>query len=324
MGERLIAVTGIGAIGRGIVACCLARGFRTTALVTEADSADEITSWLRSALTRTVREGALPISALENWESRFETTCELGELRDASFVIESIPENLDLKRTHFQALERAVADDTVLTTNTSAFPIGDIQSACRRPERVVGMHWSAYGHVTRFLEITPGPQTDQRSLDRTTELAEQLGKEPAVLKKDIPGFICNRLGYAMYREAIHLLEQGVADAATIDRSVRNSFGLWASFCGPLRWIDISGGAAFYARSMAGVLPSLSDSSKLAPTLKDMIERDAKGVKDSVGFYQYMAGDAAKWAEGFEASIVNTWRFQEGHVPRDADPNTADS
>jgi 3-hydroxybutyryl-CoA dehydrogenase len=150
------------------------------------------------------------------------------------------------------------------------------------------------------------------------KLAQQLGKEPALLKKDIPGFICNRLGYAMYREAIHLLEQGVADAATIDRSVRNSFGLWASFCGPFRWIDISGGAAFYARSMAGVLPSLADSHQLTATLTKMIELNAKGVKDSVGFYEYAAGDAAKWAEGFEASVVNTWRFQERHVPRDAE------
>jgi len=93
-------------------------------------------------------------------------------------------------------------------------------------------------------------------------LARRLGKEPSVLQKEIPGFIVNRIGYAMYREALSLLEAGVADAETIDRSVRNALGLWATVCGPFRWIDLTGGPELYAKAMQHVLPTLNNSAAL--------------------------------------------------------------
>ena len=94
------------------------------------------------------------------------------------------------------------------------------------------MHWSSHGHITRFMELTPGEQTSSQTMAMAAAMAARLGKEPAILKKDIPGFLCNRIAYAMYREAVYLLESGVADAASIERSFRNSVGLWAAMCGP--------------------------------------------------------------------------------------------
>ena len=104
-------------------------------------------------------------------------------------------------------------------------------------------------------------------LQRAADLARRIGKQPSLVQKDVPGFIVNRLGYAMYREAVHLLELGVADVATIDESFRNACGLWAAICGPLRWMDITGGPARYARAMEAVLPTLCNSPELPETLR---------------------------------------------------------
>ena len=156
------------------------------------------------------------------------------------------------------------------------------------------MHWAEPAYATRFLELIASEQTSAKVLQAALDLARRNGKDPSVLKKDLPGFIVNRLGYAMYREALSLLEEGIADAETIDRSFRNACGLWASLCGPFRWIDITGGPASYARAMSGVLPGLNNSSEVPPTLAKMRDEDYRGTLDGRGFYSYQPGDAQRW------------------------------
>jgi 3-hydroxybutyryl-CoA dehydrogenase len=117
-----------------------------------------------------------------------------------------------------------------------------------------------------------------------------------VCRQDIPGFIVNRIGYAMYREALHLVEQGVADFETIDRSVRNTLGLWAACCGPFRWIDLSGGPALYARSMERVIPTLCNDTALPAALTALADQDARGIVNGHGFYEYTPADAHTWEE----------------------------
>lgn len=107
-----------------------------------------------------------------------------------------------------------------------------------------------------------------------------------MVQKDVPAFVVNRLGYAMYREAVHLLETGVADIETIDQAFRNGCGLWASICGPFRWIDITGGPGLYARAMKGVLPTLNNSPELPQTLQN----------PPASFYSYGPGEVERWHE----------------------------
>ena len=132
------------------------------------------------------------------------------------------------------------------------------------------MHWAEPAHATRFLELIRGEATSDETVRRTEELARRLGKDPTVCRQDIPGFIVNRIGYAMYREALHLVELGVADIETIDRSVRNTLGLWAASCGPFRWIDLTGGPALYARSMERVIPTLRNDAALPALLAALV------------------------------------------------------
>jgi 3-hydroxybutyryl-CoA dehydrogenase len=145
-------------------------------------------------------------------------------------------------------------------------------------------------------------------------LARRIGKEPSLVRKDVPAFIVNRLGYALYREALYLLEQGVADVETIDRSCRNALGLWATICGPLRWMDISGGPALYGRAIEGVLPSLSNATELTERMKELVSADARGVANGRGFYEYTEEEARQWEELYLRHAWRVRRIQDEHFP----------
>ncbi len=144
-----------------------------------------------------------------------------------------------------------------------------------------------------------------------------MGKEPSLVQKDVPAFIVNRLGYAMYREAMHLLEAGVADVETIDRSCRNALGLWATLCGPFRWMDLTGGPALYARAMGGVLATLSSATELPALLDGLAKDGACGIANGRGFYQYTEEDARRWEDLLLEHAWTVRALQNKYFPLDA-------
>ena len=294
MNERPIAVVGLGFLGRGIVACLVGHGFKVIGF----DRADERLACAEVAIDDAIHElvahGASDPSLQSTWRERYRGTTSLAELAEASFVIESVVEDVAIKSTLFDQLEQVIADDVPVASNTSAIPISLLQASRRRPERFLGMHWAEPAHATRFLELIRGEQTGDAAFERAVELAQRCGKEPSFVNRDVPGFIANRLGYAMFREALHLLESGVADAETIDRSFRNSVGLWASLCGPFRWIDLTGGPALYAKAMGPVLPDLDRGESVPSSLEELAADDAQGVLNGRGFYTYTPDEAREW------------------------------
>ena len=168
----------------------------------------------------------------------------LDALNTCDFVIESIVEDIDHKAALFDELESLLPPETVIGTNTSALPITLIQQGRTHPGRFVGMHWGEPCHISRFQELVRGEQTTDVTFTLAKELSIACGKEPSLVQKDVRGFIANRLMYAMLREALHLLESGVADVETIDRSFRNDMGFWATIAGPFRWMDLTGIPAY--------------------------------------------------------------------------------
>jgi 3-hydroxybutyryl-CoA dehydrogenase len=294
MNERPIVVVGLGFLGRGIVACLVSHGFR----VIGYDRADERLARADVAIDDAIQElvahEASEPSLRSAWREHYRGTTSLAHLAEASFVIESVVEDAAIKAALFDRLEQVIADDVPVASNTSAIPISLLQETRRRPERFLGMHWAEPAHATRFLELIRGEQTGDAAFERAVELARHCGKEPSFVNRDVPGFIANRLGYAMFREALHLLESGVADAETIDRSFRNSVGLWASLCGPFRWIDLTGGPALYAKAMGPVLPDLDRGESVPPPLQTLAADDAQGVLNGRGFYSYTPDQAGEW------------------------------
>jgi 3-hydroxybutyryl-CoA dehydrogenase len=255
-------------------------------------------------------------ASLADWPQRLAHAQTPADFRDCELIIESITEDLAAKRTLFELLEEYVSAEVPIASNTSSLPITLLQAGRKHPERFAGMHWASPAYATRFLEIIQGAQTNGATIDIIARIAVELGKEPAVVKKDVPGFIANRLAYAMYREALHLLETGVADVETIDRVSCNSLGLWTALCGPFRWMDISGGPALYGKAMESIIPALSNESQVPGTMQCMRDNDDRGTINGHGFYTYAPDGAAQWQT---ALYEHAWKI-EGL--RNRDPTTA--
>ena len=297
---RCVGVVGLGLLGRGITACLLAAGLDVVVYDRDQAMQEEILSYMQSVMEEIAEHRPASSVHCDNWRERFHWASGLDEFEGCDVIIESVSEVLVVKRELLLQMEEIVGAEVPLASNTSALPITELQRGLAHPERVLGMHWAEPAFATRFLELIGGEQTSSLVLKDLDGFARSLGKEPSVVT-DLPGFIVNRLGYAMYREAMHLLETGVADAATIDRSYRNAAGLWASFCGPFRWIDITGGAALYARAMQRVMPDLAVGQEVPAALRAQAERDgaatAAGSNHAVtGFYGETEAQKQIWLE----------------------------
>jgi 3-hydroxybutyryl-CoA dehydrogenase len=300
MTVRRVGVVGLGLLGRGISASLLAGGLDVIVYDRDQTIQEELLSYMQSVMEEIAEHRPASSAYCAGWRQRFRWAIGLEELKQCDLVIESVSEALAVKRELLLQLEEIVGAEIPLASNTSALPITELQRGLAYPGRVVGMHWAEPAFATRFLELIGGEQTSPVVLEGLDAFARSLGKEPCIVG-DLPGFIVNRLGYAMYREAMHLLATGVADAATIDRAHRNAGGLWASFCGPFRWIDITGGPALYARAMERVMPELACASRVPAALQEQAERDrqsiaADGNHAATGFYGETQEQKQKWLD----------------------------
>lgn len=314
MNSESVGIVGLGFLGRGIAACFLAHGFRVVGYDTGQQALQQASSYIAKAIDELIEHASFLPSLKDEWTPRFTAAEELSQFAECTFVVESVFEDLHVKQAVFDELEQVVSQSTPIASNTSAIPISVLQNGRRFPSRFLGMHWSEPAYATRFLELIKGEQTSDEVLERAAELARQTNKEPSIVQQDVPAFIANRLAYAMYREAVHLLESGVGDVETIDRAFRNSCGLWATLCGPFRWIDITGGPALYAKAMQRVLPTLNSSGDLPKTLQDMLAGKNRGVIDGKGFYSYGPGDAGRWEAIYHAHAWDVWRLQQKRDP----------
>ena len=314
MDSECIGVVGLGFLGRGIATCLLAHGFRVVGYTLGEHAYEQARDYVAKGIDELIAHATFPSSLRDEWPDRFQEAQGFADFAQCGFVIESVFEDLAVKQGVFDELEAVLGDSIPIGSNTSAIPISLLQKGRRFPTRFLGMHWAEPAYATRFLELIKGDQTSDAVLQIADALGRRTGKEPSMVQEDVPGFIANRLGYAMYREALHLLESGVGDAETIDRAFRNACGLWATLCGPFRWIDITGGPALYAKAMERVLPTLNASGELPETLKTMLAENQRGVIDGKGFYAYEPGDASRWETLLHQHAWEVWRLQQRYHP----------
>jgi 3-hydroxybutyryl-CoA dehydrogenase len=286
----------MGLMGTSIAACLLAAGHRLSCV--ESDPAK-----LKSAPKRLLRVlqnaaekklfSASPSSLME----LATISGEVSSLAQAQVVIESTVEDLAVKREVIRAIEAVVSSDTLIGSNTSAIPVSDLQSGAKHPERILGLHWAEPANITRFMEIICGRVTSARNAKRAVRFACSWGKEPSVLRKEIRGFITNRIMYAMLREAFYLVDSGYASVADVDRSLRNDLGYWITFAGPFRFMDLTGIPA-YAAVMKDLLPDLNCSTEVPSLMQKVVQSGARGVSNAKGFYRYTPSQAKRWEELF--------------------------
>ena len=270
MAER-VAVIGAGTMGAGIAGVFAACGYRVAVYSRREETL--------AAARKMVEEIAGPDTAVA-YSSALDAC-----LDGADIVSENVAEDAELKRTLFAEMERAVSRDCLLTTNTSSVPIGAIGRDLRYPERLIGVHWFNPPAVMPLVELVRGPLTSDETVTRARALCADIGKETIEVTQDIPGFVVNRLQYALLREALYLVEAGVASIADVDRAVETTLAPRWSSAGPLRLMDLAG-LDTVEKVSAVLMPALSRSEAVPPLVQKLAAEGAFGAKRGRGFYEW--------------------------------------
>lgn len=215
--------------------------------------------------------------------SRLTPTTELAPAADADLVIEAIPEREELKRELFSRLDGICGPDVLFASNTSAIPISNLAAATTRADRFVGLHFFSPVPLMRLVEVIRGVETSDATVAAVMAFVEALEKDPVLVKRDVAGFLMNRIGLAAFVEAISLLESGVGDAEAIDRGMRLGFG-WKM--GPLETCDMTG-LDVMLHAAEAIYADTGDPKYMPPTtLKRLVAAGHLGRKTGRGFYDY--------------------------------------
>lgn len=282
-----VAVVGAGTMGAGIAGVFASRGHR----VSLYSRSEATLAAARSTIeTMTGRDGAVD----------YTTSLEVC-IADADIVSENVAELLELKQSLFDIIERGARPDCLLTTNTSSVPIGAIGARMRDARRLVGLHWFNPPAIMPLVEIVRGPDTSDETLARTRALCTALGKEAIDVAQDIPGFVVNRLQYALLREALHLVELGAASVADVDRAVETTLAPRWSAAGPLRLMDLAG-LDTVEKVSAVIMPALSRSETIPPLVARLNAEGALGAKTGRGFYDWTAEEIATARHERDATV----------------------
>ena len=281
-----VAVIGAGTMGNGIALWFAKAGLQVRMRDVSPGILDRARQAQEGTLKAMAAAGAIREADVAAILGRIHPTTQIADaVGDADFVLEAAPEILDLKRAVFVEVEAAAPPGVPLASNTSGISIGEIAAGVKDPARVVGMHWWNPPHVVRVIEIIRGPGTGEAAFRAAMDLTAQVGKKVVVCQKDVPGFLGNRILYALLREAMYCYEQGIGTAEDIDTMVREAFALKLAFMGPMALLDLAGVDIYHnvARYLNG---GLCDAKEVAPIAADMVTRGALGLKTGKGFYDY--------------------------------------
>lgn len=234
---------------------------------------------------------------------RITLTEDLQEaVKDADFIVECIPENMELKQELFKRLEPICKETTIFATNTSVMSITEISEKVKDKSRLVGTHFWNPPYLIPLVEVIKSDYTSDEVMDKTMELLKKVDKHPIRVNKDVPGFVANRLQHALWREAISIVEHGIADAATVDEAVKYSFGLRLPVLGPMENSDMVG--TDLTLSIHGyILKHLENSTEPSPLLKEKVEAGELGFKSGRGFQEWSAEQAKKSNEGLRDYLI---------------------
>jgi 3-hydroxybutyryl-CoA dehydrogenase len=208
------------------------------------------------------------------------------------FVTEAAPERLELKRAIFGELMRLTGPDVVLASNTSVIPIGSISEGLPAPERVVGTHWWNPPHLVELVEVIQADRTDPAVVERTLAVLRGVGRRPVHVRRDVPGFVGNRLQHALWREAIALVADGVCDAETVDFVVRAGFGRRLAVMGPLETADYVG-LDLTLDIHEQILFDLDRTPGPSPLLRELVAEGRLGMKTGEGFRRWSPDSAGR-------------------------------
>ena len=288
---KKVAIIGAGAMGSGIALIFASRGFDVGLMDTSREMLTKAVNLVQSNLSLLAGNGIGEKEDIGPAVNRIETVQEIKDaVKDAQFVIESVPENLELKQNVFAELDSICPPKTILATNTSVMSITEIAQKARLQERIIGTHFWNPPFLLPLVEVVKAQNTSDEVMEATVSFLIAVGKHPVRVQKDVPGFVANRLQHALWREAVSIVERGIADAATVDECIRFSFGLRLPVLGPMENIDMVG-ADLTLAIHDYILRHLESSPDPSPLLKQKVAEGELGFKTGRGFREWPAQEA---------------------------------
>lgn len=300
---RNITVFGPGMMGSGIAqvfAGC--EDLKVTIFIREKVEY-ECMDKIKGNLEALKEKGIIRQAEIDNLLGRITLTEDMeAAAKDADFVIECIPENMQLKQNLFARLESICRQDTIFATNTSVMSITEISEKCKDKSRIVGCHFWNPPYLIPLVEVVKSDYTTEEVMDKTIELLKKANKHPIRVSKDVPGFVANRLQHALWREAISIVENGIADAATVDEAIKFGFGLRLPILGPMENADMVG-TDLTLSIHSYILKHLENSTEPSPLLKEKVEGGNLGFKSGKGFQEWSPQQVKESSDGLREYLI---------------------
>lgn len=300
---RNITVFGPGMMGSGIAQVFAGNEDLKVTIFIREKFEYECMDKIKSNLQVLKENGVITEEKIKGILDRISLTEDLQEaVKDADFIVECIPENMELKQDLFKRLEHICKDTTIFATNTSVMSITEISEKVKDKSRLVGTHFWNPPYLIPLVEVIKSDYTSDEVMDKTMELLKKVEKHPIRVNKDVPGFVANRLQHALWREAISIVEHDIADAATVDEAIKYSFGLRLPVLGPMENSDMVG-TDLTLSIHSYILKHLENSTEPSPILKEKVEAGDLGFKTGKGFQEWSADQAKKSNEGLRDYLI---------------------
>jgi len=303
-----ITLIGAGTMGMGIGQEFARAGFQVTYFDVSLETLQEARKRLRSNLEQMVDWCLIGADEIESILNRVQTTNSLEEAaKDADMVVEAVFEDLELKKKIFNDLDKLCPPHTILASNTSSFMPSVLAATTNRPDRMLVFHFFYPPHLLPLIEIVPSELTSQETLDVSLDIARAIGKSPVVLQKEAVGFIVNRLQVALLREALYLVEQGIATAQDVDIAVKQSFGRRLSVAGPIEMAEVMDDWNQTLQFSKYILQDIDASKQPSPLMIEKVESGEWGAKKGQGFYKWTPEYETEWKKKLWTTLADFQR-----------------
>jgi 3-hydroxybutyryl-CoA dehydrogenase len=310
-GVKHIGILGAGMIGDSLAVLTTGHGYRTTVVVRRAEMIAEYRKTYTEYFRQMIDQGLMPGNQGTICERYLAYTADLADLADADVIFECVPEVLDLKHDIYSRIEAQCPRVRAICSVSSSFVpdcLSERATTCK--DRIIVTHPFNPAHMVPFFELCGGAATDPAVLEFAKDLLVSLDRRPVILKKPAPGFIGNRLQFALWREALNLVESGIADPRDIDTCLNYSFCPRYTSIGIFEHFD-NGDLTLNMRTCDIVFPTLSAMSEAPPAIKDRVARGDLGAKTGVGFYDWRDADMEAYQKRVNAPY---WRFIDWDLP----------
>ncbi len=306
-GPLRVAVIGAGTMGCGIAAGFVAQGCDVVLLVREASRADAARSQTLALVGQVPQRPALAEQEPQRHALRGHALNAFSAWDQLDLVIESIGEDIALKQQLFAWLDSRVPAGVPIGSNSSGFPISRIAAGLAGRARLFGMHYFMPAHLVPLVEVVLGSDSDPALAEHVCEMFAEAGKKPVLVKRDIAGFLANRIQHALMREVLSLIDSGIASPEDIDLAVRYSFGFRYAAVGPVLQKEISGWESM-ARAAREIYPTLCNSAVLAPCMERLLSEGKLGMKSGAGFMTWTAQSAQAARADYEQRLAGALRL----------------